>query len=700
MQSPTGAVLCSVACYITSTLDTLFQLLGLLTAVLIFPLVIWVPGWLLAKSCNVLDFDQLPFTSRLALPLLLSMAVSPLLVYLAARYLGPQGVWGIYAVIWVLAIVSLVRQWRDFADGIEVLWKDHWRGGLILLAWILGCSLAVIDLILPNDIWRNLNIMDSAAHVAFTDSITRTGVPPTNPFTYPGQPIRLFYYYYWYLICSLVDQLGGAWIPARAAVQAGSIYVGLAIAGLIVVFTNLLQGRTWFPGSARHNATLGWILLGVTGLDLIPWTFLHLIHRFFQLGPGGGVSLEHWNEQVTAWMGAVVMSPHHPAALVMGFTAILLLVRLCDGGLTGWRWWIYVALIGVAMSSAAGVSLYVTMALGLGLGIWTVWMLKDGSQRQTLLGLVAAGALALVLYAPFALELRSSSKLESVPLQLSVRAFEVTDYWLPSIVKVLKQWPASRYWLRLLFLPLNYFLEFGYFAVAALLYWIWRRKLTPKLDSVEKLLISIAVSSFTVCTFLSSTFKWNDLGWRAFLVAQFVLLLWAIPVTEWIWTRTPELKKWRSALLFLLITGIAGTTVEMINFRLRSIDQVGPQGVASYEAYRWVEKNTTVETIVAFNPDAAIDYFNSLYGNRQAVSGGRYYGTHFAVGEMGAKTLEDSLQFFGGKLTEAQRNAFLDNYKVGAIVVQMADPIWADKKSWVWKQTPDYANAGARVFKR
>jgi hypothetical protein len=468
------------------TLDSLIQLLGLLTAVLIFPLVIWVPGWLVAKHGNVLNFDKLPLPSRLALPLLLSMAVSPVLVYLSARYLGPTGVWSIYAMIWLLAAGSLAWRWRHFFESIREVFEDHWRGGLVLLAWVLGCSFAVIDLILPHDIFRNLNILDSTAHVAFTDSITRTGVPPANPFTYPGHSLQLFYYYYWYLVCSFVDQLGGAWIPARAAVQAGSIYIGLAVAGLVVVFTNLLQGRTWFPGGVRRNATLGWILLAVTGLDLIPWTFLHLIHRYFQLGPGGGMSLEHWNEQVTAWMGAVVMSPHHPAALVIGLTAILFLLHLCDGELHGWSWWIHVVLIGVAMSSAAGVSLYVTMALGLGLVIWMFWMLKDGGQGRGLLGLVIAGTLALALYAPFALELRASSKIESVPLQLSVRAFEVTDYWLPSIVKALKQWPASRYVLRLLFLPLNYFFEFGYFAATAILYWIWRRKLTAKLDSAER----------------------------------------------------------------------------------------------------------------------------------------------------------------------------------------------------------------------
>jgi len=680
-------------------LETLSQLLGLLTAVLLFPLVIWVPGWLLARSCNVLDFARLPATSRLALPLLLSMALSPVVVYLTARTLGLQAVWAVYGVLWLLALTHLARNWRACGTQVNLFFRDHRAGCLILLAWTLGSALSVIDIVLPNDLWRNLNTMDSTAHVAFTDSITRTGVPPTNPFAFPGEPIRLFYYYYWYLICSLVDQLGGGLVNARAAVQAGSIYIGYALAGLVIVFCDILRGRTGFPGQPQRNATLGWLLLAVTGVDIIPWTFLHLIHRFFHLGPGGGLSLEHWNEQVTAWMGAVVMSPHHPAGMVMGFTAVLLLIRLCDGGLTGWRRLIHVGLIGVAMSSAAGVSLYVTLALGLGLGLWSVWMLFTG-RRTVVFALVVAGVLALALYLPFALELRASARITEIPLKLTVRAFEITDYWLPSIVKVLKQWPTSRYVLRLVFLPLNYLLEFGYFLVAALLYWRWRRQQKQSLETVEVLLLSIAVGSFLVCTFLASTFLWNDLGWRAFLVGQFVLLLWAIPVTGWLLEKADGIRAWRRVLLFLLITGLTGTAVEMVNFRLRTDGLSGPQSVAAYEAYQWIRTHTPQDTIVASNPDAAVDYFSSLYGNRQMVCGGRVYGIHFAVGEAGKKTLDQTLRFFQGDYDEAGRLEFLQRHHVGIIVVLEADPIWRDKSSWVWSQTPAYANASARVFQR
>ena len=81
--------------------------------------------------------------------------------------------------------------------------------------------------------------------------------------------------------------------------------------------------------------------------------------------------------------------------------------------------------------------------------------------------------------------------------------------------------------MRLAALPLNYFLELGFFGVASIVFLIGLRKSRPLRPGVIAG-ITLAAVSVLVCTFLrSGTLEGNDLGWRGFLPAQFVMLLWA-----------------------------------------------------------------------------------------------------------------------------------------------------------------------------
>jgi hypothetical protein len=145
-----------------------------------------------------------------------------------------------------------------------------------------------------------------------------------NPFIFPGHPVHLFYYYFWYMMCSLVDQLGGSFVTARAAVQAGAIFSGLAVFAAITAYAEFFgpfvaQGRRLRTGVAIALVT-------ITGLDLLPWIFEDFMFRVFGKGDGAGLSIEWWNEQVTAWLGAVVMSPHHPVGMAICFSSLLLAV--------------------------------------------------------------------------------------------------------------------------------------------------------------------------------------------------------------------------------------------------------------------------------------------------------------------------------------------------------------------------------------
>jgi hypothetical protein len=540
--------------------------------------------------------------------------------------------------------------------------------------------------------------MDQTAHVAVTDAIERTGIPPVNPFVYPGHPVHLLYYYGWYAICSVVAKTGGAALTARSAVQAGKVFVGLGVVALIVVFIDLFARRL-FPGIRKISTAIGIALLTITGLDLLPWTFVVLYRRTGR-GPGVMLSLEWWNEQVTAWLGAILMSPHHVAGLIMCMTGLVMVF----GILRSERKFepILTLVAALAFASAAITSVYVTFVFAFGLLLWMLWALFHG-WRSDVYRICIAGIIAAVLYLPIAMELHAASTV-GFPLGFTIRAFEPVDYWLPSIIKSLKGSHLLPV-LRFIFLPLNYFLELGFFAVAAVLFWMWRRTLGTPLAKEESLLTSLAIGSVLVCTFLRSTVRWNDLGWRGFLVAQFVLLLWGIPVVQAVLDRSGKdpslaiMSRWRLLTIFCLVIGLAGTAVEMFNFRTNFAGPETPLTIEMAETYEWISQHTPYATIIVFNPDEDSDYFSALYGHRQmAVDGRSFTFLYGGVTQQNTNVLADSTDLFEKDESVDQVRKYGDQYHVNAIVVFSTDPVWKDPASWVWKMQPAFETDKSKVF--
>ena len=97
---------------------------------------------------------------------------------------------------------------------------------------------------------------------------------------------------------------------------------------------------------------------------------------------------------------------------------------------------------------------------------------------------------------------------------------------------LIPMWPGMPGWLRLILvngslLPLNYALEFGFFFFVAGVKWRQYRVGDEPLSRQDAACLTMLVTSTLICTFLrSSVIGNNDLGWRGFLPAQFVLLLW------------------------------------------------------------------------------------------------------------------------------------------------------------------------------
>ena len=109
---------------------------------------------------------------------------------------------------------------------------------------------------------------DSSVRTEFIHAISATGIPPANPFFFPGHAQPLRYHYFWLILCSMVDVAGGAFVGARHAWIGGVIWCGAGFMALVALFFRLIAYRG--PETFRRRTLVGILLLGVTGLDILP----------------------------------------------------------------------------------------------------------------------------------------------------------------------------------------------------------------------------------------------------------------------------------------------------------------------------------------------------------------------------------------------------------------------------------------------
>src|SRR5207244_509580 len=102
---------------------------------------------------------------------------------------------------------------------------------LMALAWVVLALASLTDAPVGDRLYLSVTAADQSYRTAFTDAVTRTGIAhPVNPLGYINGPAPLRYHYFWFVLCSLVDQVGGTWVPARHAFLASVIWCGIALA--------------------------------------------------------------------------------------------------------------------------------------------------------------------------------------------------------------------------------------------------------------------------------------------------------------------------------------------------------------------------------------------------------------------------------------------------------------------------------------
>jgi hypothetical protein len=689
---------------------TLTDLAASLAAVWLFPLFVLIPGYAVAWLLDLFDFRRRTWLFRAALSVTLSIAIAPILSYLAGRYLSMTAVWGMYAASWAYVAVVLLRSvaLRGTKDPAPRSPAGAWRMAVAILSiWGALALFSLVDLQLGNKLYYSTTAFDFSVRTQFIHAISSTGIPPANPFFFPGHAQPLRYHYFWMILCSMVDVSGGAFVGARHAWIGGAFWCGAGLMALIALFFRLIAYRG--PETFRRRTLVGILLLGVTGLNILPNA---LLWAAYSMGITGFIpaSLEFWNEQVDGFTFTALWEAHYLAALIACLMAFLLLWEAPRH--TGAGRWKYAAVAGIALASSVGASIYIVFVFGAFLLLWTVVTIAKKWRAETAT-LIAAGALCIVLALPYLTSMTAGSGpgagVGGFPIAFRVRRFFPVDVILAS------QGRDQAWQLALAngaTLPLNYLFELGFFLAAGLLWWQRRRARREPLTRAELAIALMIATSVVICSCLCSTPAGNnDLGWRGMLVAQFGLLLWAVDVL------TDRRYKRNVVLAVMLALGAAGTVCDVLLLRLYPVladrgtlpelrwmspdRNLGERNYAVREAYEWADRHTPGSAIVQFGLQFAYqDTPGFLYSNRQIAAADQscLAGLGGDASLCAPMVAAADLLFPEGRQLASETSAACEKLGADILIAKDTDFVWSVRDSWVWREKPLYANRLVRVF--
>jgi len=234
----------------------------------------------------------------------------------------------------------------------------------------------------------------------------------------------------------------------------------------------------------------------------------------------------------------------------------------------------------------------------------------------------------------------------------------------------------------------------------------------------------IVGTSFLVGSFMrSTTIGSNDLGWRCFLQAQLVLLLWgAVLVDEWSSSgrvARPGRLEWADSMRVLAAIGLLGTMYQVVMLRVYPILQdhelvdpttatwldpdlqLGKRTYALRSVYGSLANVLTPGAIVQYNPDAISFIPHQLYSGHGAAMGLPLCGTVFGGDLLHCEDRAKFVVHLFEKPSQADSDsldAMCREFGIDALLVDDLDYAWRKHDSWVWTRKPILANGHARAF--
>src|SRR5258708_21711935 len=173
------------------TVADLAQILSAFVFLLPF---LFAPGYVLTWTTNALGFRERALGEKLLVATPVSISVTPILLYFGGRLgtlpLCCAGFGVLFAVFVALMARDLSKtSWRTLGTG---------RFGVVAVAaWLVLALISLTDFHWKERLYLATSVYDISFRTAFVDAISRTGVPPADPFFYPGYPVPSRYHYFW-----------------------------------------------------------------------------------------------------------------------------------------------------------------------------------------------------------------------------------------------------------------------------------------------------------------------------------------------------------------------------------------------------------------------------------------------------------------------------------------------------------------------
>ena len=675
---------------------TLVDVGKMAAALCLLPLILVLPGYAIARALGIAHFSHRPTWQRLLLALLLSIGVMPAIAYLTGRTAGMSAA---FAVTLLCSCISTVFLFRDGPRRRRAIWRPF---AYFCAGWTAIVFFSMVDLQIGHRLYPSAASFDLSFRSIITEQFAQFREVPGNPFFFDGQPIVLRYHYFWFIYCSLLERLTMGWLPGRLILSASSVWLAASIGWLLILFVRYFQPARAGKGK---RASIALALVFVGGLDVLAVGLLYALGWMNRPPP----TLEWWNpQQITTWVDQFLWIPNHVAALVACLLAVLLLVTDI---VTSKRRTSAALVAGICLGSASGLSIYVAFTTVVFLTVWGLSLMvrREWSRFTTL---AVCGAAALLATLPYLLEMLGSSGGGGRGSQFAKVAFRPFLLWRTAILAAFPD--IDLIWQGLgdiVLLPVQYFLELGFFFLALL----WGLKKRSRQPSIA---VQIAWTSFFIGTLLQSVAAHgnNDLGWRCFMPAQFIALLWGAEMIA-------ATKLGRVA-VFALGLGIFGTAVEVCWLRgflpwiearaasdpayadninrthswLIEIRQFGERAYDARRAYDWLNRTLPVGARIQHTPNTGNDLLHGSYSQRTAFLDGLLAAESLGIAPArvaAVRATMDASSAAGASLDRAMACSAIPR---GAWVVKDTDPLWRDRESWVWRTTASFRNRHYAVF--
>jgi hypothetical protein len=695
---------------------TAVDTLGTLKASLALLPFMVAPGYVAGWALDLFEFRQRRPILKLVVSIPLSIAICPMLSYALARVLTPL-LWVFYLGVSTAAILLLAKEARR-----AKLWpiskhpfsRHVWVALGLISLWGAVALGSVVDLQIGEQLYPPIIAYDHSVRTAMTVEVARR-IPPNNPF-FANAAAPLRYHYLWLLFCSLPMRV--LHLSPRHVVDSGVVWCGL---GLMCVMALCLKFLIGAQSGIERKALLCSGLLCVTGLDVLPNLYIAVVGRFWL------ADAEKWNApQIDSWISSLLWVPHHVAALIACFVAFLLLRHQVD---SHHRWSTGPVIVaGMAFASAAGMSVYVTFTFVIAVALWLLALVTRKDWLQAAM-FVAAGAVALVWALSFLSMFRGIAGPGGTAPGHAFVEFELRPF--PLGIEVARRMGFSfatqseLLVANAFFLPFNYAMELGFFLAVGILRLRQIRHGNVEANENELAAWTLVATSFLIGTFLrSSTIATNDLGWRCFLPAQLILVLWgATLIHDW-WFHDSNIAShtmpgwWsRGMLATLLIVGVISTAYQVFMLRMFPVlldrdaivglswvgadqrQEFGKRAYALRSAYEVLDAQLPPSAVLQSNPPTEDLILHMLYSGRDSAAGDGQCGTDFGGDEkictLRLRRLDPLFEFSDGSDLDATCRA----YGIDAVVVEDLDPVWRDPSSWVWAWRPDVANDFVRAFR-